>query len=399
MNIVILTGLYPTEDSPSGGLFIYERLRELQKTKNQFQVYAISRRYSIGIRLIYKYLLNTELKNHKIVPWDDEIKLAGIYEYINIPMFLLSLITPNLYWKLKKKILLQRIPIASETIIHAHWAYPHGFFAVKLAQEKKTKAVITCHGSDIHSNPNISPLLRKITVDTIHLADKTIFVSRSLLSSAKKLGYDGKNSIVIPNGINIEKFNPIDKKIALRKTGWKQTERYVVGFVGNLITVKRADKFIEIFSEIQRRVKSVEFVLVGDGDLADKIRQGCSQCGISVTITGYIPNEDVCNWINLFDVMILPSRKESWGCVIQEAYACGVPVVGSAIGGIPENLGGVCPCVVDGDYFEERFAQAVSEVLTGKITIEPETLISCSKENKWSDTVKNEIDVYHELIK
>ena len=68
MNIIILTGLYPTEDSPSGGLFIYERLKELQKTKNPFQVYAISRRYSIGIRLIYKYLLNTELKNHKIVP-------------------------------------------------------------------------------------------------------------------------------------------------------------------------------------------------------------------------------------------------------------------------------------------------------------------------------------------
>ena len=51
MNIVILTGLYPTEDSPSGGLFIYERLKELQKTKNQFQVYAISRRYSIGISI------------------------------------------------------------------------------------------------------------------------------------------------------------------------------------------------------------------------------------------------------------------------------------------------------------------------------------------------------------
>ena len=107
-------------------------------------------------------------------------------------------------------------------------------------------------------------------------------------------------------------FYPMEIEEALKRTGWKQTKRYVVGFVGNLIHVKRADKFVEIFSEIQKRVIDVEFILVGDGDLADAIRSSASDSGLTVTFAGRVPHEDVCCWMNLFDVMILPSRNEGW---------------------------------------------------------------------------------------
>lgn len=396
MNVAIITGLYATDDFPSGGAFINERLKELRKTEIPFHVYAISRRYSLGMKLVYKYLLKSDLKNRTVVPWDSNSDFSVIYDTVNVPLFIISLIIPNLYWKLKRKSLLRRIFVTHDTVIHAHWAYPHGFFAIELAQELNLKSVITCHGSDIHSAPKISPLLRKVTVNTIQSSDKTIFVSHALLSSAIEMGYDGINSTVIPNGVDINRFFPVEKSIALEKTGWTQSRRHVVGFVGNLIPIKRADKFVEIFTRIQQQVGDVEFILVGDGELAENIRVACQNAGLLVTFTGRISHDDICYWMNLFDVMILPSRNEGWPCVVLEAYACGTPVVGADNGGVAEAMGGLCPSIEDGDGFEERFADAVSKILIDKFPINSKQLITHARELTWRKCVEKEIKIYNQ---
>ena len=190
----------------------------------------------------------------------------------------------------------------------------------------------------------------------------------------------------------------MEKEEALKRTGWKQTKRHVVGFVGNLIPVKRADKFVEIFSEIQKQVLDVEFILVGDGNLADDIRLSASVAGLTVTFAGRVPHEDVCCWMNLFDVMILPSRNEGWPCVVLEAFACGTPVIGSQNGGITEAIGGLCPSVADGDGFEKRFADAVCEMLTEEFPVDKGLLIERAGEHTWEKCVGKEIELYNSLI-
>lgn len=398
MKIEIINGLAPTSEVFIRGSFIYDRLKSLHNCNLKFEIWMLETSHSKILHLIYHIIYSRKLQDETIIKWDLEER-QNIIRY-KIP--LLSAIIGKFIPRNRKgevAALDKEMKITSESLIHAHWIYPHGYIATIIAKKHKVPCIVTAHGSDIHSIPRKKPAIKKYVLKTLTSADRVIFVSHALLDSAKELGYSGDNAVVIPNGIDMEYFYPMEKEEALKKTGWKQTKRYVVGFVGNLIPVKRADKFVEIFSEIQKQVQDVEFILVGDGDLADIIRSDVSATDLTVTFTKRVPHEDVCNWMNLFDVMILPSKNESWGCVIQEAYACGVPVVGAAVGGIPENLGGLCPSVVDGDDFEVRFADAVCEVLKGKYPINTNCLISRAGEYTWETTVEKEIEVYLDLVK
>ena len=397
MIVKIVTGLFPTENSSSGGVFIYERLKQLQYQQIPFEVYTPENQYSKLIQVTYKLLKQKILKT-RVIEWDLASKQKIPQDNVTTLSLILSRIFPPLRLKKMVRTVERSMSFENDNVIHAHWTYPHGYVATHIAKKHNIPCIVTAHGSDIHTNPRKNKLIKKYTLKTLNSADKVIFVSHALLDSAKELGYSGENAVVIPNGIDVKYFYPMEKEEALKKTGWEQTKRYVVGFVGNLIPVKRADKFVEIFSEIQKRVQEVEFILVGDGDLADDIRLSASLSGLTVTFAGRVPHEDVCCWMNLFDVMILPSRNESWGCVVQEAYACGVPVVGAAVGGIPENLGGLCPSVADGDGFAMRFAAEVCKVLTGESLVDSKSLIDKAQSYTWEVCIEKEIEIYQELI-
>lgn len=91
------------------------------------------------------------------------------------------------------------------------------------------------------------------------------------------------------------------------------------------------------FLEIHKRVPDVMFIVVGDGPLRKKVEQATS--GLNVVFTSRIPQEEVANWTNAMDIMVLPSRNEGFDAVAVEAQACGTIVVGSSNGGIPEAVG------------------------------------------------------------
>ena len=97
------------------------------------------------------------------------------------------------------------------------------------------------------------------------------------------------------------------------------------------------------------------------------------------------------------DVMILPSKNEGWPCVVLEAQACGVPVVGSSNGGIPEAIGDGGIVVEEGEDFEKRFAEAVVELL--KNPIERDYLRERALGFSWKNIVKQEVTVYEEVLK
>jgi len=397
MNICVISGLYATDKFPNGGIFVYEHLKQLKNHGLSYKTYIIKRDYSCSIALIYRIIKRKPFQNSVVISWDKSEPIIPIICPVNILDMILYIFFPKQYLKTILKIITDDIKIKSDTIIHAHWTYPDGYYAVQLAKMYSVPCVVTAHGSDIHTIPRKNIIIKKYTIKTLESADKVIFVSNALLTSAKELGYSGENAVVIPNGIDPTYFYPVEKETALQKTGWRQSKKYVVGFVGNLIYVKRADKFVKIFSEIRKIVGDVEFVLVGAGDLRDIIQKECNEIGLTVTFAGRVPHEEVANWMNLFDVMILPSRNEGWPCVVLEAYACGVPVVGSSNGGIPEAIGGMGVVVDEGGRFEERFAKGVCDVLMDIHPISSSELVKHAAKYTWESLTSMEIDVYTSL--
>jgi len=113
---------------------------------------------------------------------------------------------------------------------------PAGLVAKILSEKLSISYVVTGHVSDINF---IMPLAKKLYVDVLENVSRAIFVSNAFLNKAKSFGYASENSVVIPNGIEPDIFKPLDKEKIKEELG---LSKKVVGFVGGLKEVKRADK-------------------------------------------------------------------------------------------------------------------------------------------------------------
>ena len=282
-------------------------------------------------------------------------------------------------------------------MLSCHWGYPHGRIAYWINKDFKKPYIVTYHGSDVHTMPFENEHIKTKILQIMENAKQNIFVSKKLMDTARELGYTGDNCTASRNGVNNKNFyivsdtekNSIKEKYNISGKN--------VGFVGAINKIKRADKFAEIFDKIKQLDSNNEyaFTVVGDGPLRAHVEKECKEKGLKVVFTGNQDVDMVRNLMNTMDVMILPSRREGFGCVITEANACGVPVVGSDAGGISEAIGIKENIVADGDEFEKRIAKRVIEVLNSEN--DKESLSKYTLENfSWDKIAEDEASFYGE---
>jgi len=288
-----------------------------------------------------------------------------------------------------------RFDLSSFDLIHAHGMFtpPAGLIAQILSEKYSKPYVLTVHGSDVNI---LMEKRKKVYLGVFESAQAVIFVSNALLEKARSFGYSAKNAAVILNGYDPQIFRSLDKDQVRRQLGI-YTEGYkYVGFVGNLIEIKRADKLIEIFELIRKRVPKVKFIVVGDGHLRAKMEEQAKQKGLDVLFTGMLDQSEVAKYMNAMDVMILPSRTEGFGAVVIEAQACGTCVIGSSNGGIPGAIGFEEFVVQEGENFEERSAEKVVWVLENGY--EPNRFIERAKDYTWQITWRKRRCIEYGLV-
>ncbi len=375
--------------------FVHNRLLQLSKRKEY-----TSR--NICVQPIPSRALSFALKKIKKVEWQVDWDEYGkfdniVYEYIKANVNLYQWYNFTKIGEIYYKAILGKIKKENYDLIHAHWAYPMGFVAYKISVEKKIPYVVSCHGVDIDILPFRNKKIKSKIIMVLENAKKVIFVSDYLLKKAVSFGYSGKNAIIIPNGYDSDTFRKLDKNFLREKySGEFDFKNKIVGFVGNLKCVKRVDKFLEMFSRIAEKYPRVEFLIVGDGELRDWLENQLKD--FKVRFTGSVSHKKVAEYMNLMDIMILPSRNEGFGCVVLEARACGVPVVASDVGGIPEALGnGGILVNSDVENFEKTFATEVLKLLiSNPEVIEERNII---KKYTWDEIVRREAELYYNSLK
>ncbi|MEX2142275.1 MAG: glycosyltransferase [Pirellulales bacterium] len=150
--------------------------------------------------------------------------------------------------------------------------------------------------------------------------------------------FPAKRVFVIPNGVDTDRFIPRSRDPARLEQLGIPREAKIVGLVAVLRPEKNHELFLRAAALVRKQVPETHFVLVGDGPQRAAIERLTAELGLGRAVHFLGPRGDVPELLPLFDVFALTSKIEASPVSILEAQACGVPVVATRVGSIPESV-------------------------------------------------------------
>lgn len=223
-------------------------------------------------------------------------------------------------------------------VLHVHYAIPHaisGFLAKEILKEERNIALVTTlHGTDITLiglEPTFLPLVKfsldqsdAVTAVSKFLADKTVSGFKTL-----------HEPIVIPNFVDTTVYHRMEST-KIRSQIAPNDEKILI-HVSNFRSVKRVVDTIHIAHEVLKSMP-IKLVLVGDGPDRVEAERISRELGIHEHVRFLGKQNALPEILSTADIFLMPSQSESFGLAALEAMACGVPVIGTNLGGIPEVI-------------------------------------------------------------
>ena len=257
-------------------------------------------------------------------------------------------------------------------LILGAWMYPDGCAVADLAKETRLPCGLIAQGTDLHAYLSDSIRKKKI-LRAVGRARITITRSKSLEKLLIREGADPKKVQPIYNGVDTQLFHP-GKPHSARDRLNLPAKSPIVLFVGNLLPVKDPALLVQAVAKME---ETPLLVIAGDGPLESEVRSLSANLGISdrVRLVGRQSPESISISMQAADLLCLSSRNEGLPNVILEAFASGLPVVATDVGGVSElvsdpSLGTIVSSRSDLDLsrsIEERLVesphrQAIREV-------------------------------------
>jgi N-acetyl-alpha-D-glucosaminyl L-malate synthase BshA len=222
-------------------------------------------------------------------------------------------------------------------ILHVHYAVPHAICAyiAKQMVGGNLQIVTTLHGTDVTVlgyDPSLSEMIRF----GIEQSDAVTAVSNDLIRQTNELVETTKKIDRV--------YNFVDEQVYYRRNSQHLKEEYgisphekVVIHVSNFRPVKRVPDVIQTFKKIRDTLPS-KLLLIGDGPELTVACKKVKELGIGEDVLFLGKQDNVSELFSISDLKLLLSEKESFGLVLLEAMACGVPTIGTRVGGIPEVI-------------------------------------------------------------
>ena len=228
-------------------------------------------------------------------------------------------------------------------LVHAHYAIPHATAAYLAKQILSAtpgahvpKIVTTLHGTDITllgSDPSYSDTV----AFSIEQSDGVTAVSESLKRDTYRALELRRSIQVIPNFVDCARYRrtPLDE-LRQRLCPPDRYDKLIV-HMSNFRPVKRAEAVVEIFRRIQAGIRA-RLLLIGDGPDLANVSRLAHDLGLAHDVVALGEQDQVVPLLSVADLFLLPSAQESFGLAALEAMACGVPVIASNVGGLPEVI-------------------------------------------------------------
>ena len=256
-------------------------------------------------------------------------------------------------------------------LLHVHYAIPHAsaaYFARQIIrkQGKDIPFITTLHGTDITLVGRDQTYAPIVTFSLNESAAITA-VSANLREETYKFFAMEKEIVVIPNFVDIQRFRQTDKN-HFKKMLAPAGER-ILAHVSNFRKVKRVEDVVRIFKKVNAVMPS-KLLMIGDGPERQNAEELCRTLGLYNEVRFLGKQEQMDEILSIADLFLLPSQYESFGLAALEAMACGVPVISTNAGGLPEiNVQGKTGYLSNVGDVEDMAAHAIS-ILTNDDTLQ-----------------------------
>jgi teichuronic acid biosynthesis glycosyltransferase TuaC len=330
MRILTYTNLFPNAVDPNFGVFVYQRIRHLLRPGVEVEVV-------VPVPYIPEILRSVA---PQIVDIPREANFGGLkVHYVRYPH------VPRVSMRLHARLMeigtskfVERLHRArSFDVIDAHYLYPDCVAAGRIGQRLGIPVVMSARGSDVHQFFDFERIRPQIHSALRHAA-AIVAVSESLAARMRTL--DGVGNVhVIGNGVDSDRFLPVEPSAARSQLGLPPTARIAVCVAG-LKPIKGIDLLLEAMATCDDSDKPDLLLLLGKGPERGRLEQLAKTLGIGdrVRFEGAVPNEHLSGYYSAADFSCLTSRNEGWPNVVLESLACGTPVLGTRVGAMPEML-------------------------------------------------------------
>jgi teichuronic acid biosynthesis glycosyltransferase TuaC len=385
VRILTFTTLYPNAAQPRHGLFVEHRLRRLLRHGEiEAQVVAPIPWFPFGSERFGSYARYAAAPAREN-RFDIEVQHP---RYLVLPKIGMS-VAPLLLARAGMGAL--RRMGASFDLIDAHYFYPDGVAAALIARRINKPLVITARGSDINLLPQFA-LPRRWIRWAAGQAAAVIAVSQALKNELLGLDIDGSKVTVLRNGVDLELFRPMERRIVRDALGLR---RRTLLCVGNLLRSKGQDIAIKALTDLP----GTDLLLVGEGPDRGGFESLARSLDVAhrVRFVGGVPQEELSRYYSAADILVHASMREGWPNVLLEAMACGTPVVASSVGGAAE----IVRSKAAGLLVRERSAAVFAETLKRMFADLPDRAATrhYAETFGWDEIARTQTQLYRTILK
>jgi teichuronic acid biosynthesis glycosyltransferase TuaC len=376
-----LTTLFPNASQPRHGIFVANRLRRLCDTGRVDATVVAAVPWFPGV-----------YRDRAAIPKMESIAGFNVRHprYLNIPGVGMR-IQPDTLARALLGELRRGLNGEQFDAIDAHYFYPDGVAAARVADALGLPLVISARGSDMNLIGDI-PFARQRMLRSAKRAQALIAVSAALAQKMSALGMPIERIHVLRNGVDTEQFAPFPRSEARTRLGLREEGRLVLA-VGNLVPEKGFDLVIRAVSALP----DLRLLIVGEGPLRNDLRLLANSVAPGrVEFRGNMPQVELRYVYAAGDVLALASLREGWPNVVLEAIACGTPVVASAVGGVPEILRHDAPARLVMERSPAAWSNALCTMLDAALV--PQHVRLYALQFGWDEIVAQQCALYENVV-
>jgi glycosyltransferase involved in cell wall biosynthesis len=391
MKILTYTTLFPNNVLPNHGIFIKNRMFNFAKLYSCKLKVVAPVPYFPSINVLPKWYRFSQVKNY------EQIEEVDIFHprYLITPKVGMAFYGISMFLSTYPSVRRIHKQFGFD-LIDAHYIYPDCFAAVLIGKLLKIPVIVSARGTDINLFPKFY-LINKMIRFILQNASGIIAVSKSLKDEMVKQEITPCKVSVIGNGVNIERFYPLDKNIARKKLELPEY-RPIILSVGHLIEGKGFHHLINAIRILRKIQKDIFLIIIGEGECRKQLEKQIYDLELidNVRLVGAVSHEKLNLWYNSCDVFCLASSREGWPNVLLEALACGKPVVATKVGGVPEII-----CAEDyGLLVEEQSGDALAAAIDTALRNEWDytKMIHYAAQNNWEEVSRRILKVFETCL-